>query len=133
MQQLEIAKKSTSKYQNATKQVEEIVRREKERIEGLITSRRMYRLENSNIFYIESSKDNIFYFCKYSFGSPTTSSFCSCKDFEYRGHKRDCYHLNVMIPMGIMKGKIIDVSALPKDVVRDNMVPESYRDDDYDF
>lgn len=132
MQRLEFAKKVTSKYQK-TETIEEIDRRENERIAALITSRRMFRLENSNIFYIESSKDNIFYFCKYSFTSPTTGSFCSCKDFEFRGHKRNCYHLDLMIPMGIMKSKIVDVPALPKDVVRDNMISKSYLEDEYSF
>jgi hypothetical protein len=133
MNQLQIVhKKSTSKTNQNTEQVEESEIRRKERIAALVSSRRMYRLENSDIFYIESSKDNIFYFCKYSFSSK--NNFCSCKDFEYRGTIRDCYHLSHMIPIGIMKGKIIDVSALPKEVKRDNsMVSKSYRDDDYEF
>jgi hypothetical protein len=39
-----------------------------------------------------------------------------------------------MIPIGIMKGKIVDVPALPKELKRDNtMVSKSFRDDLYDF
>ena len=49
MNQLTIVhKKSTSKKQK-TEQVE-VENRRKERIAGLVYSRRMYRLENSNIF-----------------------------------------------------------------------------------
>lgn len=129
MQTLEFVKKSTSKYHKTEQIGEELDQREL-RAATLINSRRMYRLEGSNVFYIESSKPNMVYYCRYTFASK--GNFCSCKYFEFRGHKRDCYHLH-MIPIGIMKGRIIDVPALPKELKRDNMVPKSYRDDDYDF
>jgi hypothetical protein len=157
MNQLQIVhKKQTSKNQK-TEQVEEVEIRRKERIEAFVSSRRMYRLEGSNIFYIESSKPSITYYCRYIFGSKGNNNFCSCKDFEYRGHKRDCCHLE-MIPVGIMKGKIIDVSALPKEPKRftnqgqlvleqvpqrpeiqstrhhtseENRIPKSWRNDQY--
>jgi hypothetical protein len=133
MQRLEFAKVTSKTNQKTEQTVEEIERRENERIRALVSSRRMYKLENSDVFYIESSKDNIFYYCKLSFTSPTTSSFCSCKDFEFRGHIRNCYHLELMIPMGIMKGKMVDVPALPKDVIRDNMIAkESLGSMDYE-
>ena len=130
MQQLTIEnKKSISNKNQKTEQVEDLLEK---KVKALISSRRFYRLENSNIFYIESSKDNIFYYCRYTFGSK--GNFCSCKDFEYRGTIRDCYHLSHMIPMGIMKNKIVDVPALPKEAKRDNsIVSKSYRDDVYDF
>ena len=132
MQQLKIEhKKSNSNKNQRTEQTEEMDLREK-KVRALISRRRFYRLENSNIFYIESSKDNIFYYCRYTFGSK--GNFCSCKDFEFRGTIRDCYHLTHMIPIGIMKGKIIDVPALPKELKRGNsIVSKSYRDDEYDF
>ena len=131
MQQLKVEhKKITSKNQK-TEHVEEIDLLEK-KVRALISSRRFYRLENSNIFYIESSKPNIVYYCRYTFGSKG-NNFCSCKDFEYRGTIRDCYHLTHMIPIGIMKGKIVDVTALPKELKRDNTVSKSFRDDEYDF
>jgi hypothetical protein len=131
MQQLKVEhKKSPSNKNSKTEQVEEMDLREK-KVRALIPRRRFYRLENSDIFYIESSKPNIVYYCRYTFGSK--GNFCSCKDFEYRGTIRDCYHLTHMIPIGIMKGKIIDVSALPKELKRYNMVSISYRDDEYDF
>ena len=130
MQQLKVEhKKSTSNKNQKTEQVEDLLEK---KVRALISSRRFYRLENSNIFYIESSKDNIFYYCRYTFGSK--GNFCSCKDFEYRGTIRDCYHLSHMIPRGIMKNKIVDVPALPKEAKRDNtIVSKSYRDDLYDF
>ena len=56
MQQLGIEhKKSTSKNQE-DEQVEAVEIRRKERIAALVSSRRMYRLENTNIFYIETPK-----------------------------------------------------------------------------
>jgi hypothetical protein len=117
MQQLKVEHKKTTSKNQKTEQVEEMDLREK-KVRALISRRRLYRLENSNIFYIESSKPNIVYYCRYTFGS--TGNFCSCKDFEFRGTIRDCYHLTHMIPIGIMKQKIIDVSALPKELKRDN-------------
>ncbi len=60
MQQLKIEhKKSNSNKNQRTEQIEEMDLREK-KVRALISRRRFYRLENSNIFYIESSKDNIF-------------------------------------------------------------------------
>ena len=60
MQQLKIEhKKSNSNKNQRTEQTEEMDLREK-KVRALISRRRFYRLENSNIFYIESSKDNIF-------------------------------------------------------------------------
>ena len=132
MQQLLIVhKKSTSNKNQKTEQIDEEMDLREKKVRALISRRRFYRLENSNIFYIESSKPNIVYYCRYTFGSK--GNFCSCKDFEYRGTIRDCYHLTHMIPIGIMKGKIVDVSALPKEQKRDNLVSKSYRDDEYDF
>lgn len=138
MQTLQMHKKSTSNNASKlatsiqkTEQIgEEIERRENERITALITSRRMYRLENTNVFYIESSKPSIVYYCRYTFAS--SGNFCSCKSFEFKGNLRDCKHLD-MIPIGILKGKIIDVPALPKDVIKDNMVSKSYLEDEYTF
>ena len=96
MQQLTIEnKKSISNKNQKTEQVEDLLEK---KVKALISSRRFYRLENSNIFYIESSKDNIFYYCRYTFGSK--GNFCSCKDFEYRGTIRDCYHLSHIDPNG---------------------------------
>ena len=60
MQQLKIEhKKSNSNKNQRTEQTEEMDLREK-KVRALISRRRFYRLENSNIFYIESSKDIIF-------------------------------------------------------------------------
>jgi predicted nucleic acid-binding Zn finger protein len=131
MNQLQIVhKKSTSNKNQKTEQVDLL----EKKVRALISSRRLYRLENSNIFYIESSKPNIVYYCRYTFGS--NGNFCSCKSFEFYGHKKgDCKHLD-MIPIGIMKGKIIDVTALPKDVKRDNgMISKtlSYLESEYSF
>jgi predicted nucleic acid-binding Zn finger protein len=131
MQRIEFANKSTSKNQKTGPALVEDRREDKERIAALISSRRMYRLEGSNVFFIESSKPSITYYCRYIFGSKG-NSFCSCKSFEFRGHQRDCIHLE-MIPIGIMKGKIIDVHALPKELKRDNTVKLQYEKEEYSY
>jgi hypothetical protein len=110
MQTLEFAKKSTSKNQK-TEQVEELEKRREERIEGLISSRRMFRVENSDVFYVESSKSNIYHYCKINF--TTSFKFCSCEGFKFR--RTRCCHLDI-IPKGIMKNAIIDVQKLPAEV-----------------
>ena len=121
MQTIEFAKKSMAnnskqKVVSNENKVEEIeiIRRKEERIAALVSSRRIYRIENSDVFWVESSKNNVYHYCKISFTSKSDFRFCSCQDFKYRGQIRDCCHLE-MIPIGIMKNKIVDVSALSKD------------------
>ena len=117
MQTLDFANKSTSKNQN-TEQVKTIENIHEKKVGPSLSCRRIYRLEYSNVFYVESSsQENIFHYCNLNFTSGFT--FCSCKDFKYRGEIRDCKHLE-MIPLGIMKNVIVDVQKLPSFVKKDN-------------
>ena len=69
----------------------------KDRREGkgrvLALSRRMYRLQNTDVFYVESeSSDNIYCFVKYN---PSQFEWCSCKDYEANKRKgfKKCKHI----------------------------------------
>ena len=135
MQQL-MHEKSTSKYQKQSATIEEINRQKEERIAALVSSRRIYRIEQSDVFWVESSKDNVYHYCKMNFTAAATGfKFCSCEDFKYRGHIRDCCHLEV-IPLGIMKNKIVDTDKLPQEATKDcNCTVQElcYLEDEYSF
>ena len=52
-------------------------------------SRRIYRLMQTDVFYVESeSTDNVYYFVKFK---PDVIEWCSCCDNSMRGMK--CKHL----------------------------------------
>ena len=101
-------------------------------------SRRIYRLQNTDVFYVESeSSDNTYYYVKLKFD---VLEYCSCPDNSIRG--QTCKHLHAVehaIKLGIVK----DVEKLPSDAKRgakesDEMIEaisyQSYRDgDQYDF
>jgi predicted nucleic acid-binding Zn finger protein len=57
-------------------------------------------------------------------------NWCSCPDNSIRSAK--CKHL-IAVEYSIRKGTLKDIDKLPPFVKRDNMIPESYRDDEYDF
>lgn len=131
MQILEFAnKKSTSKINKNKQQVEEsIVKENLREVKGsrLATSRRIYRLENSDTFYVESESTNdLYYFIRYE----PSFTWCSCLDNSTRHIK--CKHI-FAVEYSIRKNTLQVIDRLPKEAKRDNMVPESYRDDDYDF
>ena len=104
-------------------------------------SRRIYRLQNTDVFYVESeSSDNTYYFVKYN---PSDSAWCSCPDNSTRGMK--CKHI-WSIEFGMRFGTIKDTDKLPADAKRDTSVLESpkpesiatieaksYTEDDYSF
>ena len=93
-------------------------------------SRRIYRLLQTDVFYVESeSTDNVYYFVKFK---PDVIEFCSCPDNSTRGLK--CKHLHAIefaIRFGTMRfGTMKDTDKLPADAKRES---KSYRDDDYSF
>ena len=114
------------------KQVEHKNEIKKDRREGkgrcIALSRRIYRLLQTDVFYVESeSTDNVYYFVKFK---PDVIEWCSCCDNSMRGMK--CKHLH-SIEYAIKFGTLKDTDKLPAEAKRDNTVPKSYRDDEYDF
>ena len=106
----------------------------------LALSRRIYRLQNTDVFYVESeSSDNTYYFVKYNLSE---SAWCSCPDNSIRGMK--CKHL-WSIEYAIRFGTLKETDRLPAYAKRDTSVlvspkPEqiaieakSYTEDDYSF
>ena len=107
----------------------------------LAISRRIYRLQKTDVYYVESeSSDNIYYFVKFK---PDVIEWCSCCDNSIRGMK--CKHL-WSIEFAIRFGTLNDTDRLPADAKRDTSMlvspkPEqittieakSYTEDDYSF
>ena len=100
-------------------------------------SRRVYRLQNTDVFYVESeSNDNTYYYVKYN---PDVIEFCSCLDNSTRPGLK-CKH-QFAIEFAIRMGTVKDTDKLPAEAKRypqhDTIVVESstksYRDDNYDF
>ncbi len=121
-----------------------IVEAKKDRRSGkgrcIALSRRIYRLQNTDVFYVESeSSDNTYYFVKYNLSD---SAWCSCPDNSTRGLK--CKHLHT-IEFAIRFATLKDTDKLPADAKRDTSVLESpkpsqiaieaksYTEDDYSF
>ena len=127
---------------------QQVVEEEKDKREGkgrvLALSRRVYRIQNSYTFYVESERcDNVYYFVKYK-PDVLESWYCSCKDNSIREMK--CKHI-FAIEFAIQWGTIKDIDGgLPTEAkVRKKVattsattgtVPttkSSYKDDDYSF
>lgn len=131
MNQLEIVhKKSTSKTNQITEQVETVENKREDKGRILATSRRVYRIQNSDTFYVESeNSNNIYYFVRFN---PSVFEWCSCPDNSMRSIK--CKHI-FCIEYAIRLATVKDVEKLPKESKRDNnsIVSKLYRDDLYDF
>ena len=100
----------------------------------LAISRRLYQLQNSDIYYVESeSWDNIYYYVKFK---RDVVEYCSCLDNSMRGQK--CKHLH-SIEFAIRLGTIKDTDKLPADAKQNNTnvtkigEGKSYTEDDYSF
>ena len=134
MQQLKVEHKNTIKRD---------YREGKGRV--LAISHRIYRLQNTDVFYVESeSSDNTYYFVKFK---PDLFEYWSCLDNSMRGIK--CKHLH-SIEYAIRLGTLRDTDKLPVEAKRDTSLvllssiePEqittialeakSYTEDDYSF
>src|SRR5688500_3486283 len=123
---------------------EEAIVEKKDRREGkgrvIALSRRVYRIANSDVFYVESeSNDEMYYYVMFD----TTKEFewCSCKDFERSGYKNKCKHLHG-VEYAIRWGTVTDTDHLPTEAKKDTSVISckdslssslSWKDDDYGF
>jgi hypothetical protein len=102
----------------------------------LLLSLRIYRLQKTDIFYVESdSGDNSYYFVKFK---PDVLEWCSCCDNSMRGLK--CKHI-WSIEFAIRLGIIKDTDRLPTEAKVKKVVAatittpltKSYTEDDYSF
>jgi hypothetical protein len=104
---------------------------------SLALTKKVYRLVNTDVFYVESESSNdIYYFVKFK---PDVVDFCNCLDSSTRyvrcKHRWACEY-------AIRLGTLKDVDRLPveakvsKKVVTATVIPttkSSYKDDDYSF
>jgi len=81
----------------------------------LAISRRIYRLQNTDVFYVESeSSDNSYYFVKFK---PDVIEWCTCPDNSMSGGggvQMKCKHLHA-IEFAIRLGTLKDTDKLPTD------------------
>jgi hypothetical protein len=138
MKQLQIVHKKIETNSNQ-KVVSEEGKKTKDRREGkgmvLAISRRVYRFENSDTFYVESeSTDNLYYFVKYN---PSVFEWCACPDNSTRHIK--CKHLYA-IEFSIRFGTLKDIDKLPVEAKRYGATTttavsksSSYEEDEYSF
>ena len=95
-------------------------------------SRRVYRIINSDAFYVESeSKDNVYYYVM--FDTVKNFEWCSCADHSNRHMK--CKHLHA-VEYTIKFNVVVDTDKLPREAKKDNscnvdILP--YTEDEYDF
>ena len=94
---------------------QQIVEKEKDKREGkghvLAISRRLYRLQNSDVYYVESeSRDNNYYFVKFKPDGFESSWWCSCKD-NSTSHLK-CKHI-FAIEFSIKWGTLKDIDTIP--------------------
>ena len=129
---------TTNKIVGKLKQQEKKDRRSRKgRVIAL--SRRIYRLLQTDVFYVESeSTDNVFYYVKFK---PDVIEWCTCPDNSLRGGQMRCKHLHT-IEFAIRLGTLRDIDRLPTEakvrkVAAVTALPttakKSYTDDDYSF
>ncbi|HET6717108.1 MAG TPA: hypothetical protein VFG90_08245 [Nitrososphaeraceae archaeon] len=114
---------------------QEQVVNKKDRREGkgrvIALSRRVYRIVNSDVFYVESeTNDDMYYYVM--FNTAKGFEWCSCKDHERNAYQMKCKHLHG-VEYAIRWGTFTDTDKLPTTVKKDNRSSKSYKDDEYDF
>src|SRR5688500_15947737 len=79
-------------------------------------SRRVYRINNTDVFYVESeSTDGMYYYVMFDTGK--NFCWCSCKSFEI--HNKKCKHL-FGVEFAIKMRTVTDTDKLPNEVKKDN-------------
>lgn len=108
---------------------------------SIAQSRRIYRLLQTDVFYVESeSTDNVYYYVKFK---PDVIEWCTCLDNSMRtGGQMRCKHLHA-IEFAIRLGTLKDTDRLPTEAKVRKVVAspaakvvvptKSYTDDDYSF
>ena len=87
---------------------------------AMAQSRRIYRLMQTDVFYVESeSTDNIYYFVKFK---PDVVEWCTCPDNSLRGGQMKCKHLHA-IEFAIRLGTLRDTDRLPTEAKVKEVVP----------
>jgi hypothetical protein len=145
MQQLEIEHKKEKLSANKLvgNSSEELENKREGHGKNIALTRHVYRLQNTDTFYVESeSGKNIYYYVKYNFSG---FEWCSCPDNSTRGMK--CKH-QFAIEYSIRLGTLKDIDKLPIEAKRYPTRPiilsqpsdtttigvgKSYRNDDYSF
>ena len=118
---------------------QQIVEKEKDKREGkgrdLALSRRVYRIQNSDTFYVESERcDNVYYFVKYK--PSVLEWWCSCMDNSTRGMKcKHIWSIEFAIRIGTLKDTDggLATEAKVRKVAAPATTKSSYKDDDYSF
>lgn len=108
----------------------------KDRREGkgrvIALSRRVYKIKNSDVFYVESeSKDGMYYYVMYDIEK--NFEWCSCSDFSNRNRK--CKHI-FGVEFAIKSNFVVETDKLPQNAKKDcdcNVKELSYKKDDYSF
>jgi len=102
---------------------------EKDRREGkgrvIAISRTIYRITNTDVFYVESeSKDDMYYYVM--FNTAKNFEWCSCLDNSNRGLK--CKHI-FAIEFAIKMGMVKDTDKLPPAAKKS----KGYEEDEYSY
>ena len=122
-----------------TEEVEKILLKKDRRVgkgKVISLSRKVYRIINSDIFYVESeSKDEMYYYVM--FNTAKNFEWCSCFDFDKRQKK--CKHI-YGVEFAIRDGTVKDTDKLPQQAKKDYQVQncnsddkQQYKEDEYSF
>ena len=129
MQQLKVEHKKSTNNQKVVSnenKLETVENKREGKGRSLATSRRVYRIQKSDTFYVESeNSDNIYYFVRFN---PSVFEWCSCPDNSMRSVK--CKHI-FCIEYALRLETVKHVDKLPIEVKRE--VTKAYTEDDYSY
>jgi predicted nucleic acid-binding Zn finger protein len=100
---------------------------------SLALTRKVYRLVNTDVFYVESeSSNNTYYFVKYK---PDVLEWCTCPANSMRGGQMRCKHLHAIefaIRLGTLRDtdRLLTATATATTTIQ---TKSSHKDDDYSF